>query len=87
MSTTENRPAGVSATSVEAAPGLWRTDLQRHDLSIDGWEVAQTRVEITRDSPPIKHFHPGEEIICALEGSLEYEIDGSRPRSPTPARR
>jgi hypothetical protein len=36
MSTSESRPAGVSATAVEAAPGLWRTDLQRQDLSIAG---------------------------------------------------
>ena len=39
MSASENRPADVSATAVEAAPGLWRTDLQRQDLSIDGREV------------------------------------------------
>ena len=39
MSTSDIRPAGVSATAVEAAPGLWRTDLQRQDRSIDGREV------------------------------------------------
>ena len=76
MSTSGDRPAGVSATAVEAAPGVWRTDLQRHDLSIDGREMAQTRVEITPDSPAIRHFHPGEEIINVLEGSLAYEIEG-----------
>jgi quercetin dioxygenase-like cupin family protein len=76
VSTTENRPAGVSPTAVQAAPGLWRTDLQRHDLSIAGREVVQTRVEITSDSPPIRHFHPGEEIICVLQGMLEYQIEG-----------
>jgi quercetin dioxygenase-like cupin family protein len=40
----------------------------------------------TRDDPvarrrraglaPIRHTHPGEEIIYVLEGSLEYPIDG-----------
>jgi quercetin dioxygenase-like cupin family protein len=76
MSTTENRPAGVSPAAVQAAPGLWRTDLQRHDLGIPGREVVQTRVEITPDAAPIMHFHPGEEIICVLQGMLEYQIEG-----------
>ena len=34
------------------------------------------RVDIEPDSPPIRHFHPGEEIIYVLEGSLEYQVDG-----------
>src|SRR5215510_2012587 len=79
MSTTHDRPAGVSEAAVEAAPGLWRTDLQRHDMSIPGREVIQTRVEITPDSPPIKHYHHGEEIICVVQGSLEYEVEGQAP--------
>ena len=76
MHTNEHRPAGVSAGAVEAAPGLWRTDLQQHDLSIPGRQVVQTRVEITPDSPPLMHTHPGEEVICVLEGMLEYQLDG-----------
>jgi quercetin dioxygenase-like cupin family protein len=76
MYTNEHRPAGVSAGAVEAAPGLWRTDLQQHDLSIPGRQVVQTRVEITPDSPPLMHTHPGEEVICVLEGMLEYQLDG-----------
>ena len=28
------------------------------------------------EAPPIKHTHPGEEIIYILEGSLEYEVEG-----------
>jgi len=79
MSATDDRPAGVSTTAKEAAPGLWRTDLQEHDISVPGREVVQTRVEITPDSPPIKHYHHGEEIICVLNGSLEYELEGQAP--------
>lgn len=79
MTTTE-RPAGISATAVEASPGLWRTDLQRHDLSIPGREVVQTRVEITPGAPAVTHFHHGEEIICVLQGSLEYRIEGEPNR-------
>jgi quercetin dioxygenase-like cupin family protein len=80
MSTTDDRPAGVSETAVEASPGLWRTNLQQQDLSIPGHEVIQVRVEITPDSPPVRHYHHGEEIICVLQGSLEYRLDGQPAR-------
>jgi len=59
--------------------GLKRTDLQQHDLSIPGREVVQARVEILPGSSPVRHFHPGEEIIYVLEGTLEYQIDGQQP--------
>jgi quercetin dioxygenase-like cupin family protein len=62
-------------------PGLIRTDLQRHDLSIPGREVIQNRVDIAPEAPPIRHKHPGEEIIYVLEGSLEYQIDGEPPKT------
>ena len=62
--------------TVQEAPGLGRTDLQRHDLSVPGREVIQYRVEISPEHPSIKHKHPGEEIIYVLEGSLEYQIEG-----------
>jgi quercetin dioxygenase-like cupin family protein len=60
-------------------PGLKRTDLQQHDLSVPGREVIQNRVDIDPDAPPIRHWHPGEEIIYVLEGTIEYDIDGRPP--------
>jgi quercetin dioxygenase-like cupin family protein len=60
-------------------PGLTRTDLQCQDLSVPGREVIQNRVEIAPEAPAIRHWHPGEEIIYVLEGTLEYEIDGQPP--------
>ena len=65
-------------------PGLTRTDLQRHDLSIPGHEVIQNRVDITPDAPPVRHKHPGEEIIYVLKGTLEYSIDGREPATFNP---
>jgi quercetin dioxygenase-like cupin family protein len=65
--------------STQQVPGLTRTDLQRHDLSVPGRELIQNRVDIDSDAPAIRHWHPGEEIIYVLEGSLEYEIDGEPP--------
>ena len=78
MSTSEDR-SGASGR-VQQAPGLWRTNLQQHDLSVPGREVVQQRVDIGPDATPIKHTHPGEEIIYILEGSLEYQIEGQPTR-------
>ena len=69
------------STTVQQAPGLWRTDLQQHDLSVAGREVIQNRVEIGPEAPVVRHKHPGEEIIYVLEGTLEYHIDGQPPRT------
>jgi quercetin dioxygenase-like cupin family protein len=65
---------------VKFAPGLWRTNLHRYDLSVPGREMIQSRVDIEPDSSPIRHTHPGEEIIYVLEGSLEYQVDGQPTR-------
>ena len=75
MSTAQEH-GNIPSTAVEFAPGLWRTSLQRHDLSVPGREMIQSRVDVEPGSPPIRHTHPGEEIIYVLEGSLEYQIDG-----------
>jgi len=66
-------------STVQQPPGITRTDLQRHDLSVPGRELIQDRVEISPEAPLIRHWHPGEEIIYVLEGSLEYQIDGRPP--------
>jgi quercetin dioxygenase-like cupin family protein len=79
MGTTEDHthPSGA----VQQAPGLWRTDLQRQDLSVPGREMVQSRVDIGPEAPLVKHTHPGEEIIYVLEGSLEYQIEGQPPKT------
>lgn len=75
MSAAEDYGSYGSGT-VQQAPGPWHTDLQRHDLSVPGREVIQSRVDIGSEALLVKHTHPGEEIIYILEGSLEYQIDG-----------
>jgi quercetin dioxygenase-like cupin family protein len=60
-------------------PGIKRTDLQRHDLSAPGREVIQARVEFDPGAEFGKHWHPGEEIIYVLEGTLEYQVEGKPP--------
>jgi quercetin dioxygenase-like cupin family protein len=56
--------------------GIRRTDLQRHDLGVPGREVVQVRVELGPGVAFGKHWHPGEEIVYVLEGSLEYQVEG-----------
>ena len=60
-------------------PGSKRTDLQRHDLSVPGREVVQARVELDPGVAFGKHWHPGEEIVYVIEGSLEYQVEGKPP--------
>jgi quercetin dioxygenase-like cupin family protein len=60
-------------------PGLVRTDLQHAHLSVPGRELIQSRVDIATDAEPVRHKHPGEEIIYVIEGALEYSIDGREP--------
>jgi len=62
-------------------PGIKRTDLQEHDLSAAGRVVLQNKVEISPEAPAFKHWHPGEEIIYVLDGSLEYTIEGVRAKT------
>jgi len=71
------------SVQVQQAPGLTRIDLQQHDLSVPGREVIQNRVDIAPEAPPIRHKHPGEEIIYVLDGSLEYDVDGQPPVTVT----
>lgn len=71
---------GVSLHTAQAQqPGVRRTDLQRHDLSVPGREVVQARVDIDPGVTAAKHWHPGEEIIYVIEGTLEYQIEGRPP--------
>jgi quercetin dioxygenase-like cupin family protein len=70
----------MSSTAPQV-PGITRTDLQEHDLSVPGRVVIQNRVDVTPEAPAFRHKHPGEEIIYVLEGMLEYAIDGQPPKT------
>lgn len=59
--------------------GTYRTELQRHDLSVAGREVIQVRVELDPGTVAPSHRHPGEEIIYVLEGTWEYQLEGNGP--------
>src|SRR5580765_5123883 len=71
--------AGLAQRAHAQAPGITRTDLQRHDLSVSGREVVQVRVDIAPGVLAPRHSHPGEEIVYSIEGLLEYQLDGQPP--------
>jgi quercetin dioxygenase-like cupin family protein len=60
-------------------PGITRTNLQRHDLSVPGREAVQVRVDFAPGAAFPRHSHPGEEIVYAVEGTMEYQLDGQPP--------
>lgn len=61
------------------SPGVKRTDLQQHDLSVPGREAVQVRVDISPGVLAPDHRHPGEEIVYVIEGLLEYRVQGRPP--------
>jgi len=61
------------------APGITRTDLQQHDLSVPEREVVQVLVAFAPGVVAPRHSHPGEEIVYEVEGMLEYRLDGQPP--------
>ena len=60
-------------------PGITRTDLQRHDLGVPGREVVQVRVDFAPGAAFPRHSHPGEEIVYAIEGTMEYQLEDQPP--------
>ena len=60
-------------------PGVTRTELLRHDLSVPGREVIQVRVDFAPGVAFPPHSHPGEEIAYVIEGLLEYQFEGKPP--------
>jgi len=60
------------------APGIQRTDLVQHDISVPGHQGVQVRVDFAAGAFAPKHTHPGEEIAYVLEGTLEYQL-GEQP--------
>jgi quercetin dioxygenase-like cupin family protein len=60
-------------------PGVSRTNLQQHDLSVPGRQVIQVRVELAPGVLFPRHTHPGDESVYVLEGLLEYQVEGRAP--------
>jgi quercetin dioxygenase-like cupin family protein len=72
--------AQATAPVAPETPGITRTDLQQHDLSLIGWQSIQTRVDFAPGAVAPRHMHPGEELVYVLKGTLEYRLEG-QPRA------
>ena len=73
------------SSTEQQAPGIKRTDLQQHDLSVPGREVIQNRVDIGPEAPFVKHKHPGEESSMSWKGRWSIMSKATRRRLSTPA--
>lgn len=71
--------SGALAATLQGQGGVKRTDLQRHDLSIDNRETVQARIDIAPGATAPWHRHPGEEVIYVIGGTLEYQLEGKSP--------
>ena len=69
----------IHGSALTQQPGIKRTELQRHDLSVSGREAIQVRIDFSSGSSFGKHSHPGEEVIYVLEGVIEYDVEGKTP--------
>jgi quercetin dioxygenase-like cupin family protein len=79
MTTTVPQSDAIAyAVTSQAQQGIRRTDLQRHDLSVRGREVIQSRVDIEHGVVAPRHRHPGEEIVY-VGGTMEYQLEGRPP--------
>jgi len=74
----------VGTTYVSAqgasAPQITRTEILRKPLSgIDGKEVVVFLADIPPGGVASTHYHPGDEAIYMLRGSLVFEPDKEKP--------
>jgi quercetin dioxygenase-like cupin family protein len=74
----QETPKGASKVTV--SPGQVRTILSKSDL--DGC-LGKEAVVLTVDGKPAlvgkKHYHPGDEFIYVIDGSLTLEVEGKSP--------
>jgi quercetin dioxygenase-like cupin family protein len=69
----------IPGSALAQQPGIKRTELQRHDLSIPGREAIQVRIDFDPGAMFPRHSHPGEEIVYVLKGWLEYQVGNDPP--------
>jgi hypothetical protein len=72
--------------AVQQAPGLWRTDLQQHDLSVPGHEVVQARVDIGPEASLVKHTPRARRSSTSSKDRWSTRSTASRRGHTTPGR-
>lgn len=69
----------ISSNVLAQQSPIKRTDLQRHNLGVLGYETIQARIDLEPGAAVAMHSHPGEEVIYVLEGIFEYQLEGEKP--------
>jgi quercetin dioxygenase-like cupin family protein len=72
---------GVTYVSAQGAvPQITRTEILRQPLSgLEGKEVVVFTADVPAGGVAPRHYHPGDETIYMLQGSLLFEPDHSQP--------
>ncbi len=71
---------GAKAEQEPAKEPITRTLLLKSDVTgIEGKETLMLVVEFAPGAVGGKHFHPGDELVYMLEGSITLEVEGKPP--------
>jgi quercetin dioxygenase-like cupin family protein len=60
----------------QKAPGAKRTVLEKHDLSVPGYEGVLVRTELAPGAREAKHTHPGDFMAYVVEGTITLNQEG-----------
>jgi len=67
------------SSAVQQAPGIMRTDLQKHDLGIPGRQMIQNRVELALMAPA-ETIHTGRHVGAGTASELApYLVEKRKP--------
>jgi len=71
---------GATYVSAQGAPQITRTEILRKPMSgLEGREVVVFLADIPPGGVASIHYHPGDEAIYMLQGSLLFEPDQGAP--------
>ena len=73
---------GVGATylAAQGAAQITRTEILRKPASgIPGKEIVMFLSDVPPGAAASRHFHPGDEAIYMLQGTLVFQPDGEKP--------
>ena len=71
---------GTTYVSAQGAAQITRTEILRKSMSgLEGKEVVVFLADIPPGGVAARHYHPGDEAIYMLQGSLSFEPDHEQP--------
>jgi quercetin dioxygenase-like cupin family protein len=74
--TAQQAPAAAPAPMTQAAPGIKRTILQKHDVPGTNLETIVALVEVAANFKAGRHSHPGNVTGYVMEGEFFMTLDG-----------